>query len=72
MKNYDVKIIKTLETVISVPAESEKEAIFKVKDLVDISKISKIFVMGLTKESIKVESSKGNFINKIKKTFNKK
>lgn len=71
MKNYDVKIIRTIETVMSVPAENDKEAVFKVKDLVDTSKISKVFVVGLTKEEIKVESSKDTIINKFKKIMKK-
>lgn len=71
MKNYDVKIIRTTETVMSVPAESDKEAVFKVKDLVDASKISKVFVVGLTKEEVKVESNKTTIIDKVKKIIKK-
>ena len=71
MNNYDVKIIRTIETTLSVPAENEKEAIFKVKDLVDTSKISKVFVTGISKEEVKVESDKKTFVEKIKNKFKK-
>lgn len=71
MNNYDVKIIRTIETTLSVPAENEKEAIFKVKDLVDTSKISKVFVTGISEQEVKVKSDRKTLVDKIKEKIKK-
>ena len=71
MNNYDVKIIRTIETTLSVPSENEQEAIFKVKDLVDTSKISKVFVTGISEQEVKVKSDRKTLVDKIKEKIKK-